>query len=152
MPDLSEPLNWPEPKAAARPDRSAAEGFAWPTPPFGAYPQPQVQLAPEPCEILGLNNSRSSGQVISLSPQERLAQIHVPPARSAMPLKFGQFRALKLLTPLRAEPREDADDEAELEGLDQRPRSEFRLQFIGGGELQGYTIGHQQDELGLFLF
>jgi len=155
MPDLSAPLNWPhgttEPKTGTgAADGGAPLGFMWPAPPYAAYPQPLAQMAPEPCEILGLNNSRSTGHVILMATHERVAQINVPPARSAMALKFSQFRALKLLRPLRVPKRVD-DNSGPLD-LDQRPRTSFSLQFIGGGELNGFTIGHHQDELGLFLF
>ncbi|MBV8502848.1 MAG: Flp pilus assembly complex ATPase component TadA [Paucibacter sp.] len=108
-------------------------------------------MAPEPCEILGLNNSRSGGHVILIAPNERLAHVNVPPARSAVPLKFTQFRALKLLRPVPAAPRAEAVPGDSL-SIDDRPRSEFKLNFVGGGELRGVTIGHLQDSLGLFLF
>src|SRR6218665_2357205 len=157
MPDLSAPLNWPYGKPDAPAGKPAAgresgpvESFLWPTPPYAAYPQPQAQTSPEPCEILGLNNSRSTGHVILMATHERVAQINVPPARSAMPLKFSQFRALKLLRPLAVPPRSPEDDG--LLSLDQRPRTEFKLFFVGGGELKGLTIGHHHDDLGLFLF
>lgn len=125
--------------------------FFWPTPPYAAYPQPMAQQVPEPCEIQGLNNSRSSGHLIRFKPTERLVQIKVPPARAAMPLKFGQFRVLKLLTPLPAAPRDPSAHHNPL-SLDHRPRAPFRLQFVGGGDLNGLTIGHHHDGQGLFLF
>ena len=165
MPDPSAPLAWPHAKADdkatprtaaasdgyAGPDAPGDAVFLWPNPPYAAYPQPQDQAAPEPCEILGLNNSRTTGHVILMVPAERLAQINVPPARSAMPLRYSQFRALKLLRPIAAAPREAiaADDPL---SLDQRPRSAFRLSFHGGGDMKGLTIGHYQDDNGLFLF
>jgi type II secretory ATPase GspE/PulE/Tfp pilus assembly ATPase PilB-like protein len=154
MPDPSAPLNWPYAKAQDKPvaPNPAAEAhFQWPTPPYAAYPQPQPQSSPEPCEILGLNNSRTIGHVILMVPSERVAQVNVPPARSAMPLKFAQFRALKLLRPIAAAPRESIAVDDPL-SLDQRPRSEFKIQFHGGGELKGLTIGHYQDDNGLYLF
>jgi type II secretory ATPase GspE/PulE/Tfp pilus assembly ATPase PilB-like protein len=155
MPELS-PLSWteekPDVKAAAKTvTRDDPADFKWPTPPYAAYPQASPQVAPEPCEILGLNNSRSVGRVILMAPHERLAQINVPPSRNAMPLRFTQFRALKLLRPVAVPPRTNAEGESPLI-LDQRPRSDFKLHFVGGGELQGTTIGHLHDELGLFLF
>lgn len=154
MHDPSTPLNWPHAKAQD-PERDGVAqrdpNFQWPTPPYAAYPQPQPQTAPEPCEILGLNNSRTSGHVILMVPGERLAQVTVPPARSAMPLKFSQFRALKLLRPVPALPREAVGSDDAL-ALDERPRSEFRLSYHGGGELKGVTIGHYQDDNGLYLF
>ncbi len=146
MTDMSRPTPPGETSADAQ-----APGFLWPCPPYAAYPQPQGQQGAEPCEILGLNNSRSSGQMLSLDAAERFVQINVPPARNGMPLKFSQFRALKLLQPLTVSPRDPADAQASI-GVDERPRSAFRIVFNGGDELSGVTIGHQHDELGLFLF
>ncbi len=146
MTDLSRPTPPGDTSADAQ-----APGFLWPCPPYAAYPQPQGQQGAEPCEILGLNNSRSSGQMLSLDAAERFVQINVPPARNGMPLKFSQFRALKLLQPLTVPPRDPADAQAVI-GVDERPRSAFRIVFNGGDELSGVTIGHQHDELGLFLF
>ncbi len=159
MPDLS-PLSWtidlPDDKPAGKAKTATVTqepvvDFRWPTPPYAAYPQPAQQLAPEPCEILGLNNSRSGGHIILMAPHERLAHINVPPARSAVPLKFTQFRALKLLRPV-AVGRPMKTEPKDTLRLDERPRTEFKLNFIGGGELRGVTIGHLHDNLGLFLF
>ncbi|MFG6442555.1 GspE/PulE family protein [Roseateles sp. LKC17W] len=142
MTDPFEPLPWPHGEAEA----GQSEGFVWPSPPYAAYPQPQRQQDLEACEILGLNNSRSGGQLLMLDVAERTVRINVPPARNSMPLKFSQFRAIKLMRALVASPRDDRL------GVDQRPRSDFRIVFNGGDELKGVTIGHQVDELGLFLF
>ncbi|MFT7724182.1 MAG: ATPase, T2SS/T4P/T4SS family [Roseateles sp.] len=128
---------------------AAAQGFLWPCPPYAAYPQPQPQAGPEACEILGLNNSRSAGQLLALDTAERIARINVPPARNSMPLKFSQFRAIKLMRAVTVPPRGDGDTPL---SLDRRPRTEFRIVFTGGDELKGITIGHQQDPAGLFLF
>ncbi|WP_395386165.1 GspE/PulE family protein [Paucibacter sp. JuS9] len=155
MSDPSASIPWPhdtvrsdlEEMASA----SAQPPFIWPTPPYAAYPQPVPQKVPEACEIQGLNNSRSNGHLIRFSGADRLLQIKVPPARAAMPLKFGQFRVLKLLAPLPAAPRDPSSIHNPL-SLDHRPRAPFRLQFVGGGDLNGLTIGHHHDGLGLFLF
>ncbi|WP_371816449.1 ATPase, T2SS/T4P/T4SS family [Roseateles sp. DAIF2] len=151
MHDPSAPLHWPHAKAQDAGTPESEPHFQWPTPPYAAYPQPQDQTGPEPCEILGLNSSRTTGHVILMVPSERLAQVTVPPARNAMPLKFNQFRALKLLRPVAAAPRESVASDDVL-SLDQRPRNEFRLSYHGGGELKGITIGHYQDDNGLYLF
>ncbi|MFG6487697.1 ATPase, T2SS/T4P/T4SS family [Roseateles sp. BYS78W] len=149
MTDTSEPLPWPHGDAEA--SGGSPAGFLWPSPPYAAYPQPQVQQGPEACEILGLNNSRSNGQLLELEASERIVRINVPPARNSMPLKFSQFRAIKLMRAIAVPPRDDSDLNAPL-SVDQRPRSDFRLVFNGGDELKGVTIGYQHDKLGLFLF
>ena len=153
MTDPSQPLPWPNGDADASSADSGppASGFLWPCPPYAAYPQPQVQRGQEACEILGLNNSRSAGQLLRLDATDRFVQINVPPARNSMPLKFSQFRALKLQRPLTVPPR-DAGDQLSPLSVDQRPRSNFRIVFNGGDELKGVTIGHHHDHLGLFLF
>lgn len=154
MHDPSAPLNWPYAKAQDPDAAGSAMGdaqFQWPTPPYTAYPQPQPQTAPEPCEILGLNNSRTVGHVVLMAIGERLAHVNVSPARSAMPLKFSQFRAIKLLRPVPATPPTPLDP-ADALSLDQRPRNKFRLSYLGGSELEGVTIGHYQDDNGLYLF
>ncbi len=148
MIDPSQPLPWPHGDADPG---AAASGFLWPNPPYAAYPQPHAQQDAEACEILGLNNSRSAGQLLQMDPVQRLVRINVPPARNGMPLKFSQFRAVKLMRAIGVPPR-DASDVNSPFSLDQRPRSDFRVVFTGGDELKGVTIGHQHDKLGLFLF
>jgi len=150
MTDPSEPLPWTDGDATPQPGGPVTH-FPWPSPPYAAYPQTGAPQGPEPCEILGLNNSRSNGQLLSVDVSDRIVNINVPPARNSMPLKFSQFRAIKLLNPLEVPPRDARDLRAPL-SVDQRPRSDFRLVFNGGDELQGVTIGHHHDKLGLFLF
>jgi type II secretory ATPase GspE/PulE/Tfp pilus assembly ATPase PilB-like protein len=154
MSDPSIPLSWPHGKPGSTAEgRSAtpADAFAWPCPPYPAYPQAQPQTSPEPCEILGLNNGRTLGHIILMAPHERLAQVNIPPSRGASALKYSQFRALRLTRPLPAAPKSAASAN-ELLALDLRPRTNFTLHFNGGGDLKGTTIGHFQDDNGLFLF
>ncbi|MGQ3051756.1 MAG: ATPase, T2SS/T4P/T4SS family [Roseateles sp.] len=153
MTDPSQPLPWPHGDAdsPAAATGAPASGFLWPCPPYAAYPQPQVQRAAEACEILGLNNSRSVGQLLQMDAGDRMVRINVPPARNSMPLKFSQFRAIKLQRVVSVPPR-DASDVNSVLSVDQRPRSDFRIVFNGGDELKGVTIGHHHDHLGLFLF
>ncbi len=153
MNDPSQPFPWPhgDADAASGGPGAPGTGFLWPSPPYSAYPQAQGQRGPEPCEILGLNNSRSLGQLLRLDATDRLAHINVPPARNSMPLKFSQFRAIKLQHPLTVPPQH-ASDLSSVLSVDQRPRAPFRIVFHGGGELKGITIGHHHDSLGLFLF
>jgi type II secretory ATPase GspE/PulE/Tfp pilus assembly ATPase PilB-like protein len=153
MSDLS-PLTWAQPTMpgelspgpAAEPAR-----FRWPTPPYAAYPEPREQDQPEPCEIIGLNNSRMIGRVILMVPEERLAQINIPPARTTLGLKFAQFSSMKLLQPLRPRARLSSGMTSEME-LDRRPRFDYTIRLKSGAELNGTTIGHVEDDNGLFLF
>jgi len=153
MSDLS-PLTWSEPTMPAELSALGAaepEPFRWPSPPYSAYPQPQSQTNPEPCEIIGLNGSRMVGRVILMVPEERLAQINIPPARTTLGLKFAQFSTMKLLQPLEPRPRLTEGRSTDME-LDRRPRFEYTVQLKNGAELTGMTIGYEQDRIGLFLF
>ena len=149
MNDLSATIDWPEPGSGS--DAGTDPVFAWPSPPYAAYAPITPSEAPQPCEILGLNNSRTQGQLLQMQARERVAQLLVPPARSPVGLKFSQFRALKLLQTIPAAPRL-LDQPPQALDLDQRPRMEFKVRFTGGGELKGMTIGHHENAMGLFLF
>lgn len=160
MSDPSVPLQWPQTEAGALHGSRArgqldvvgsSSAFEWPTPPFAAYPQPRPQTDALACEILGLNGSRTVGKVLLMSPAERQAQVLVPPARNAMPLKFSQFKALKLLHAIEVPPRDPASLNDPL-SLDQRPRSDFKLTYQSGDVATGVTIGFHENDLGVFLF
>ena len=126
-------------------------GFRWPTPPFAAYPQPLAQREHEGCRIVGLNGRVMQGRLNFFVPSERVAHIQVPPARTTMPLRFNQFQSLLLMRPLEASLHTTAEGErAEL--LAQRPITKYRVHLVAGGMLEGDTIGHVENEYGLFLF
>ncbi len=157
MTDLSAPLEWHLPggagaAASARrePDKVARDVFAWPTPPFASYPAPTPQTDPLPCEILGLNDKQTTGRLTFFVPEESVAHVQIPPARTTLPLRFDQFRALTLTTPL--VPQAPAPQDPHSDMLAQRTRSDYRVACQGGGELSGQTIGHVETEHGLFLF
>ena len=157
MTDLSTPLEWQladgaRPGSASRreADKLAREVFAWPTPPFASYPAPTPQTDPLPCEIVGLNDKRTSGRLTFFVPEEAVAHVQIPPARTTLPLRFDQFRTLTLTTPLA--PHAPAPQDPHSDMLGQRTASEFRIDWQGGGELRGQTIGHVENEHGLFLF
>ena len=175
MSDLLTPLKWSPPEREALADftrsggrqrRAPAEAddgaerprnavFAWPAPPFAAYPQVIEQQPGEACEIVGLNGKCMQGRLIFFVPDEGLVQVQVPPARTTMSLRFNQFKSLRMLAPLAPSLRPDAlpapDDEHALM-LDHRPRNAYRVTLGSGEELSGQTIGHAETPHGLFLF
>lgn len=135
------------PGAATGP--AATDGFVWPTPPFAAYPAPQPLKQAAPVEVTAANGSRSIGQLIRLLPAQRLVHLLMPPAKQAMSVRLNQLTSLKLIRPVQVPP---VAKNADGQGLDLRPRIEYRVRLRNGQELRGTTIGHVQDELGLFLF
>ena len=179
MADMSTPLDWnlgltgtleatprprpPAPTPAARatagpgagpradfPDKVSREVFCWPTPPYASYPVATPQTDPLPCEIVGLNDKRTTGRLTFFVPEEGVAHVQLPPARTTLPLRFDQFRTLTLTTPLLPAALALGDPHAKL--LGHRARSIYQLTLTGGAELTGETIGHVENEFGLFLF
>jgi type II secretory ATPase GspE/PulE/Tfp pilus assembly ATPase PilB-like protein len=169
MSDLSTPLDWDlsaAPLAApatairrvrtatalpsAAIDKLASAPFCWPTPPYASYPVAMPQTDPLPCEIVGLNDKRMTGRLTFFVPEEKVAHVQLPPARTTLPLRFDQFRTLTLTTPLRPTLESSGDPHALI--LGHRAHSIYQLTLTGGAELTGSTIGYVENEHGLFLF
>jgi type II secretory ATPase GspE/PulE/Tfp pilus assembly ATPase PilB-like protein len=125
----------------------APAGFAWPTPPLACYPVPQPLGEPEPCQIEGANGKLMNGALLGFDPDAGIAQVRIPPARIAMPLRFGQFRRLTLARPLA--PLADADP-AGLAAT--RPPLPVTVRLKGAPAMAGLTVGHVEHPAGLFLF
>jgi type II secretory ATPase GspE/PulE/Tfp pilus assembly ATPase PilB-like protein len=150
MADLSSPLQWEAvalPRTAERPVR---EAFRWPTPPAAGYSMATPQTDPLPCEIVGHNELRRRGRLTFFVPEEGVAHVQVPPARTTVPLRFDQFRALCVTDTLKPEPPRPGDPHAGL--LGQEPRAPYRVHLAAGGEWLLDSIGHAETEFGLFLF
>lgn len=173
MSDLLTPLAWSTPDRDALPDfsRSAAGQrleaadaakaqpamFAWPTPPFASYPQALEQRPSEACVIVGLNDREMQGRLSFFVPDEHVAHVQVPPARTTMALRFNQFKSLTVLPPIEvsahhASIAQTAAGDAQTLLLDHRPRSTYRVTLASGGVMSGETIGHVEIAAGLFLF
>jgi type II secretory ATPase GspE/PulE/Tfp pilus assembly ATPase PilB-like protein len=150
------PLEWemavqPAPAATSGvADKISREAFRWPTPPYASYPAAVEQTDPLPCEIAGFNDKRTSGRLTFFVPEESVAHVQLPPARTTLPLRFDQFRSITLLTPLEPAAVPSTDPHAGI--LAQRCLTSYRVALAGGGELCGETVGHVESEFGLFLF
>lgn len=157
MADMSTPLDWdlsekapPAQTSRGRADKLSREPFCWPTPPYASYPVATPQTDPLPCEIVGLNDNRTNGRLTFFVPEEGVAHVQLPPARTTLPLRFDQFRSLTLTTPLRPGALALGDPHAGL--LGHRAHSLYQLTLASGAEVTGSTIGHVENEFGLFLF
>jgi type II secretory ATPase GspE/PulE/Tfp pilus assembly ATPase PilB-like protein len=153
MADMLSPLEWELPEAGGKTsatEKARPEAFRWPTPPYASYPEAAVQADPLPCRIIGLNDKQMNGRLTFFVPEEGVAHVQLPPARTTLPLRFDQFRSLCLTTPLAAAAPEAGDPHAGL--LGERARSDYKVRLRAGGELTGQTVGHVEIEIGLFLF
>ncbi|MDE2400065.1 MAG: Flp pilus assembly complex ATPase component TadA [Burkholderiales bacterium] len=125
--------------------------FFWPTPPFAIYPAANEQTEHEPCQIEGLNGRVMTGRMSFFVPDEEVAHIQVPPSRTTMALRFGQFRTLLLTRPVNPRRTSDGQDpHAHL--LAHRASVDYRIKFKSGGQVEGHTVGHAETDFGLFLF
>jgi type II secretory ATPase GspE/PulE/Tfp pilus assembly ATPase PilB-like protein len=131
-------------------DKLAREPFHWPTPPYASYPVAMPQTDPLPCEIVGRNGKKMTGRLTFFVPEEGVAHVQIPPARTTLPLRFDQFQSLTLTTPLHPTAMSQADPHARL--LGHRAHSIWSLHLAGGEEVEGETIGHVENQLGLFIF
>ena len=130
--------------------RTSQSTFAWPTPPYAAYATPEPQAEPEPCEIEGLNGKTMHARLTLFDPAQGLAQVQVPPARTTMPLRVSQFRRLTLTQPIK--PLSHAAAGAQSDLLNFHPSIEYRVVLNDAPPLTGHTVGHVENDLGLFLF
>jgi type II secretory ATPase GspE/PulE/Tfp pilus assembly ATPase PilB-like protein len=124
--------------------------FCWPNPPYASYPAALPQSHPLACELVGLNDSKIPARLIFMVPGEGVAHVQMPPARTTVPLRFEQFKSVTLLQAVPPELQDSDDPHADM--LSQRPASDYRVQLIGGGELQGQSVGHVETDYGVFLF
>ena len=154
MSDLSLPplhlLPTTEELSGRPPIKTRFEPFAWPTPTLPCYPAPVCQIAPEACEIEGLNGSVMTGRLTIFSPEDGLLQLQLPPSRTTIPLRFDQFRRLRLLAPLAPLPQLSEDSLPPT--LAERPAVPYTVHMHSGAALSGLTMRHVETEAGLFLF
>jgi len=137
----------PLPSAVLSPPES---GFAWPTPAFASYPAPSAAATPDACEVEGTNGKAMTGRLMGFDPRNNQILLRLTASRSAMVLRFDQFRRLRLLQSLNAAP--STDDSPQGEVLSQRPALPYRVELKGGQVLEGLTLTHEERDYGLFLF
>ena len=171
MADMLAPLKWdmparvpqreqsvvsPATRTAAAPsdvakEKANREGFMWPTPPYASYPAATEQTETLPCQIMtGPELKTNSVRLTFFVPENSVAHFQMPSARVTVPLRFDQFKALTLTTPLMPLPLPLSDPHADL--LRHRESSPYKVHLVEGGELTGETVGHVKTDVGLFLF
>ncbi len=150
MSDLSNPPLTLVPVEAGPSTAAGSGAFAWPTPSLAGYPAPAPVTAAEACEVEGLNGQCMQGRLTGFDPVARVLYLRLASSRTPLPLRFDQFRRLRL-TPTLA-PLPDANHNPQDTLLTQRPRLPFRVEFKDAPVWHGSTIGHHDDPSGIFLF
>ena len=115
--------------------------LAWPLPPVPGYSEASTSAAP-PCDMEATNGQTRQLRLVSLHSGRRLAVVQQPPAEANMALRFAMLRRLRLTTPLAPVASSAAP----------RPRTDYVLTLDNGQTLRGQTLGHVENDLGLFLF
>ena len=116
--------------------------LVWPSPPCQSYSAPQESPEGLPCEVDALNGHTRSFQLVSLDATGRVAHVQSPPTHTNVSLRFEMLRRIKLTKPQVPLPGRHGD----------RQRQRFSLTLANGHVLHGQSIGHVENELGLFLF
>jgi hypothetical protein len=99
-------------------------------------------------EVEGLNGKRMLARMTFFVPESQTVYVQVPPSRTALSLRFDQFRCLRLLETL------IPDDLAfsSTPEINLRPRQPYQLTLQDGHELSGETVGVTETRYGCFLF
>ena len=126
----------------------------WPSPPYASYrdtPEENVSWA---CELEAAKGKTNSCQLEAIDSDERLVRVSLPPSRTVVPVRFSILRCISLQAPLApiATASSSADNAMQDALLQHRPRVSYRLEMRDNTHIQGTTIGHIENETGLFLF
>ena len=143
--------NAPPPGNDAQASHWNGPEFMWPVPPHPSYRDDHARHHHEPCEIVGLNGRLMHGRLSFFVPDQQVAHVQVPPARTTMPLRFSHFQSLLLTRAI--VPRDGLlSGPVPLDTVPERPLMGYRVITRHGDVLVGDTVGHVNLEFGLFLF
>ena len=150
MSDLSLPPQSATPGRRPQDGAAAAEASHWAMPPAAHAGTVWPLGTSEPCAILGVNDKTFNARLAHFDASTGLATVFVPPARSPMQLRFGQFLRLTLTEPVM--PSSNGVNAAP--GWAERVPgdTEFQVQLNSGKSHTGRTISHVENDQGLFLF
>lgn len=137
-------------EAVTPPAGVPSPAFEWPGPPGGLYPPVRRLLEARACEIIGLNGTRVEGRISAFDPAAATVDVQLQRGRSALTLRFDQFRALTLVErvePLSAPAFISADGERLMPGT-----AKVRVRLGKTAVLNCRTVGQVETPYGLFLF
>lgn len=161
---------------SARPRKAGEAPFAWPTPPFAAYALPEPQRSPLACEIEGRTGNLMQGLLVLMEVGAGIARVQVPPEQVSLPMRFDQIRRITLQAPTLPLARQagalgpqgspvvpgvavstaavapEPSSDEHLHVLEHHAAQPYTVHLHGGGSVGGVTVGHVENEVGLFLF
>ncbi len=114
----------------------------WPLPPGGGYLPIPANPEGLGCHMQAINGQTRALLLVSVNQAGRLFLVQQPPARTTMTLRFAMIRSLWLNQALQAAPDSAAS----------APKQRFLLTLRHADPVQGSTVGHIENGMGLFLF
>jgi type II secretory ATPase GspE/PulE/Tfp pilus assembly ATPase PilB-like protein len=123
---------------------SQKHGFVWPTPDLPGFPAGDVPSSADLCEIEGRNGQNLTGRMTLFDPERGVLLLRTAGARTSAPVRFDQFRRLRLVAPLATQ--------GSTPKLPPAQPVPVRLVFTGGATWEGQTYGHREMPFGLFLY
>jgi type II secretory ATPase GspE/PulE/Tfp pilus assembly ATPase PilB-like protein len=122
-------------------------GYSWPTPDVAGYPAAGPVSSALACAIEGLNGHMIDGHLSLFDLSRKVLQLRMQ-TRRPLPLRFDQFRRLRIKDALIAMP--PTSDQRDL--ATQAPPLPFTVEFKNAAAWEGLTLTHQESAEGLFLF
>lgn len=126
--------------------------WEWPQPPF-AHRHMMAPLESDvavPCRVETPNGVTVEGQLVRFDAEAAVLHFRLASGGEALALPFAKFRRLTLTTPWPLARRApDAPVERVPTAAQERG---YRVELQAGGHLAGRTMGHVQEDCGLFFF
>lgn len=128
-----------------------SSAWTWPQPPFEnrrtMVPLPE---GGQPCRIETLTGATVTGELVDFAATALTLSFRIRPDSDAVSLAFDKIRSLTLTTPW---PLVAAAPDAPIERVPSAAQErDFKVELRPSGHLTGRTLGHVQQDIGLFLF
>ena len=123
--------------------------WQWPSPPCAGYAAMPDWVAAD-CEIAGQGRAALSAQLLAFDAVGSSIRVRVRATDAEMDLRFDQFRRITLLSPCRVTAPAPGDPHAAL--LAPPAATDFSLRHGKSSAYRGRTLGHVEQDCGMFLF
>ena len=124
--------------------------FSWPAPPYANHALAAPWQDSEACEVEDASGRKSSVLLICLNSADRVALIQTSATSTPMRLRFGRFRSITLKALLK--PADVAAADTPVDVPSYRPSVDYHVDLTDGTVARGVTVGHVENDGGLFLF
>lgn len=131
-----------------------SSAWTWPQPPF----ENRRTMAPlpkggQPCRIETLTGAMVTGELVDFSATAMTLIFRIRPDSDAVSLPFDKIRSLTLTTPWPLTAVAPTAPDAPIERVPSAAQErDYKVELRPSGQLTGRTLGHVQQDIGLFLF